>query len=103
MLPTSPSLVTPPAPRTRSHLFALSVALLITALALAAALFYSRRLEQRYVHALAPEFHTSKLQGVALQRLAFQQPDLLMLYGSSELAKEMTNNPREFFADYPTG
>src|SRR5207248_11012501 len=33
----------------------------------------------------------------------FQQPDLLVLYGSSELVKEMPNNATEFFADYPTG
>lgn len=76
---------------------------MLAALAIAVAVVYSQRLELRYIHALAPELHSAKLQGVALQRVAFQQPDLLVLYGSSELAKDMPNNPREFFADYPTG
>ncbi len=31
------------------------------------------------------------------------QPDLLVLYGSSELVKEMPNNASQFFQDYPTG
>ena len=35
--------------------------------------------------------------------MAFAQPDLLVIYGSSELAKEMPNNASQFFADYPTG
>lgn len=45
----------------------------------------------------------AKLLGVALQRVAYAQPDLLVLYGSSELVKPMENRPSEFFADYPTG
>jgi D-alanine transfer protein len=60
-------------------------------------------LERRYIHELAPEFYDVKLQGVALQKQAFAQPDLLVLYGSSELAREMPNNPTQFFQDYPTG
>lgn len=60
-------------------------------------------LETRYIHALAPEFIDAKLQGTVLQKRAFAQPNLLVLYGSSELAKEMPNNPCQFFADYPTG
>jgi D-alanine transfer protein len=95
--------VTPPPPRTRSHLVAFSIAFAIAAVCVAAGLSGSIRLEQNYVHALAPEFPPCKLQGVVLQRLAFEQPDLLPFYGSSELAKPMANNPNEFFADYPTG
>jgi D-alanine transfer protein len=94
--------VTPTEPRTRSHLLATSLATLLAAGGLAASLGYAHQLEQRYIHALAPELHSAKLLGVELQRLAFAQPDLLVLYGSSELAKEMPNNPREFFNDYPT-
>lgn len=60
-------------------------------------------IEGRYIHALAPEFSEEKLQGAVLQREAFRQPNLLMMYGSSELAKEMPNNPVQFFKDYPTG
>ena len=60
-------------------------------------------LEGRYIHALAPEFTDEKLQGAALQKEAFVQPDLLVMYGSSELVKEMPNNATQFFANYPTG
>lgn len=64
---------------------------------------YCDRIERRYVHALAPDLSEVKLHGVVLQKKAFAQPDLLVLYGSSELAKEMPNNAAQFFQDYPTG
>ncbi len=70
---------------------------------IAAGLIWCHDLEARYIHALAPEFTDEKLQGAALQKEAFAQPDLLVLYGSSELVKEMPNNATQFFADYPTG
>jgi len=75
----------------------------ITIIVLVAGVFYCDRIEQRYVHALAPDLSEAKLQGVVLQEKAFAQPDLLVLYGSSELAKEMPNNAAQFFQDYPTG
>jgi len=87
----------------RLHLQAALLALLVAACAVAGALFYCRDLEARYIHALAPEFTEEKLQGAALQKEAFRQGDLLVLYGSSELVKEMPNNAVEFFSDYPTG
>ena len=61
------------------------------------------RLEKRYIHALAPEFNAEKLQGVVLQSHAFEEPELLVFYGSSELGKTMPNNANQFFEDYPTG
>ena len=66
-------------------------------------MYYCNDVEQRYVHALAPDLSEVKLHGVVLQKKAFAQPDLLVLYGSSELAKEMPNNASQFFQDYPTG
>jgi D-alanine transfer protein len=69
----------------------------------AVGLLYCERLEQRFIHAVAPEFTDEKLQGIALQKKAFQQPDLMVFYGSSELVKDMPNNATQFFADYPTG
>ncbi|MEP6668863.1 MAG: D-alanyl-lipoteichoic acid biosynthesis protein DltD [Chthoniobacter sp.] len=71
--------------------------------ALVSGLLYCNSIEQRYVHALAPDLSEVKLHGVVLQKRAFAQPDLLVLYGSSELAKEMPNNAAQFFQDYPTG
>ncbi len=64
---------------------------------------HCRDLEGRYIHVLAPEFYDVKLQGVALQKEAFAQKDLLVLYGSSELVREMPNNATQFFENYPTG
>ena len=77
--------------------------MVVTLLALGAGVFYCDGIEQRYVHALAPDLSEVKLLGVVLQKKAFAQPDLLVLYGSSELAKEMPNNASQFFQDYPTG
>ncbi len=93
----------PAHPPTRSHLRAIAVAALLAATGVTAGLAWCRSIEARYIHALAPEFSEEKLQGAVLQREAFRQPNLLMMYGSSELAKEMPNNPVQFFKDYPTG
>ncbi len=93
----------PAPPRPTPHFLPAFLALAFAALFVAGALVYCQRLERRYIHALASEFTDAKLQGVALQRQAFAQDDLLVLYGSSELVKEMPNNATDFFADYPTG
>ena len=90
-------------PSERLHLHAMLVAALFAAVGVAMGLRYCRQLETRFIHALAPEFSEEKLQGAVLQKEAFRQPNLLMMYGSSELAKEMPNNPVQFFKDYPTG
>ena len=60
-------------------------------------------LERRYVHALAPILFPQKNQGIALQRIAFGQSDLLPFYGSSELVKPAPNRGGGFFQTYSTG
>lgn len=90
-------------PAQRSNLLAATLALVIMSVAVAVGLWHCQTLEKRFIHALAPEFNPPKLQGVALQKEAFAQPDLLVFYGSSELMKEMPNNATHFFQDYPTG
>ncbi len=90
-------------PSSRPNLQAAAIAMLLAAAGVAAGLSYCGKVEEQYIHALAPEFSEEKLQGAVLQREAFRQPNLLMMYGSSELAKEMPNNPVQFFKDYPTG
>jgi D-alanine transfer protein len=87
----------------RTHLLAASLALFLASACVVAGYWRCREWEHRYIHALAPEFYDVKLQGVALQKEAFAQPDLLVLYGSSELVREMPNNATQFFQDYPTG
>ena len=69
--------------------------------------WHARRLERRYVHALAPEAFEQKTQGSAIAREAFRQPDLLPIFGSSELlVTRRYAKPFEagsLFRDYPTG
>ncbi len=87
----------------RTHLLAALAALLIAGAALAAGLVWCQRTERRYVHELATDFSDAKLQGVALQKAAFAEDNLLLLYGASELVKEVPNKASEFFYEYPTG
>src|SRR5947207_2065990 len=70
---------------------------------LSAVTLYARRMETRYVHTLAPQMFLQKHQGVALQRVAFRQADLLPIYGSSELNLRNPYHPSAFFREYPTG
>jgi D-alanine transfer protein len=103
-LKPTPSSSPPPEGATpRPHLAAALMALLIASAALVSGLTWCRGVEDNYVHELAPDLSDSKLQGVALQKTAFAHGDLLVLYGSSELAKEVPNRSTEFFEDYPTG
>jgi D-alanine transfer protein len=59
--------------------------------------------ERRHVASLASDLSDPKLQGLAIQREAFSRPDLLVLYGSSELVRQVPLMAAEFFQDYPTG
>ena len=59
-------------------------------------------LVHRHIHALAPLSFSLKNQGVALQQSAFARPDLLPLYGSSELIKPIPDKAARFFRRYPT-
>jgi len=61
------------------------LALALLAAVLAGGSIYARWIENRYVHILAPEEFDQKFLGSALQRAAFRQPNLLPVYGSSEL------------------
>jgi D-alanine transfer protein len=87
----------------RPHLFASLIALAIASATIAAGFLWCRKLEERHIHHLAADHSHPKLQGVAIQRLAFEQPDLLVLYGSSELIKQVPAMGAEFFCEYPTG
>lgn len=64
---------------------------------------YAESLENQYVHALAPEWFPQKSQGSALQKAAFHQPDLLLVYGGSELGYSDPYHANIIFAKYPTG
>lgn len=62
------------------------------------------QLEHRTIRATAPEVFALKNQGTALQRVAAETPDILPLYGSSELTLGPASvRAGEFFKTEPTG
>ncbi len=67
-------------------------------------IFYAHSMEQKYIHVLAPLMIPQSLLGSALQQVAFEQPDLLMVYGSSEMLRGSSPYlASQFFQKYPTG
>jgi D-alanine transfer protein len=87
-----------------SHLNAGIISILMIILGLIGFDLYARSLEGHYVNALAPLDLTQTINGIALQRAALYQTDLLPVYGSSEIT--MIDTPydaEKFFATYPTG
>ena len=87
----------------RHHLYAFAIAAgLISACAITAVLQCARA-EMKFIRGFADEPGDLNLQGVALQKAAVTQPDLLVLYGSSELVRPTANRAAEFFKKYPTG
>jgi D-alanine transfer protein len=86
------------------HLAPALVASLLVAAAVIGGELYARWIEGRYIHALAPRIFDQKINGSALQRAAFRQPDLLPIYGASELADSHgAYHASNLFRDYPTG
>ncbi len=81
---------------------ALAVAVLL-AVVLSSGEAYARWMENRYVHTLADRSFIQKNQGSALQSEAFRSPDLLPIYGSSELDLPDRFNANRIFRKYPTG
>jgi D-alanine transfer protein len=92
-----------PSDSVRPHLFASLIALAIASATIAAGLAWCRKVETRHIHDLTADFSDPKLQGAAIQRCAIEQPDLLPLYGSSELIKQVPSMGAQFFSEYPTG
>ena len=62
---------------------------------------------QRRVAAQTERFNVfpqpDKLIGIAVQRQVFREPDLLPVYGSSELTQPQWNRADEFFGNHPSG
>ena len=91
------------APSTRQHLQAFGIAAGFASICALVTVLICAKAEERYIHNFADELGDLKLQGVALQKTAFTQPDLLVLYGSSELVSPVPGKASEFFEQYPTG
>lgn len=66
---------------------------------------YASAMEDKYIHALAAKELPQGLTGSVLQQAAFRQPDLLTIYGSSEMLSEpsASQQPSNLFASFPTG
>lgn len=85
------------------HLTAGALVLLIGSALLGGGVLAARVLEDRYVRSLAPRSFKYRAQLSALQAAALRQPDLLLVYGSSEFAGKHPLNPTDLFRTYPTG
>jgi len=80
----------------------------LAAFAIVIAILYSGRmlaiqLERKTVHWIAPKDFFIKNQGLVFERAAARRPDILLLYGSSELIDPIPNRASDFFASAPTG
>jgi len=85
------------------HLFPALATLLILGGFLAGGSLYARQVEQKNVNVLAPARPKQAVFGSALQEAAFRQPDLLLIYGSSEVyMEEDEDSASQFFRSYPT-
>lgn len=86
------------------HLFAGLIALGLAAAVLIAGVLVAIHLEHTTVSSTAPELFPLKNQGLAFQRVAAQAPNVLPLYGTSELiTPSVPERAHLFFRNAPTG
>jgi len=86
------------------HAVAALVALAGAAIAGIAFQVFAGYMENRYVHAVAALDHDQISRGIAMDRAAIRQPDLLLVYGASELVLLDTEyEATKFLSSYPTG
>jgi D-alanine transfer protein len=85
------------------HVSAALVACALPIVILCSGRFLAIYLEEKTIHATAPQDFFIKNQGLAFERAAARAPDILMLYGSSELIDPVPNRASDFFSNEPTG
>jgi D-alanine transfer protein len=85
------------------HLFSALIACALTIAFLCSSRLLAIYLEGKTVHWIAPRDFFIKNQGLAFERAAARRPDILLLYGSSELIDPIPNRPSDFFSSAPTG
>jgi len=90
-------------PPVRMHLRAALLVLGLLLLLVTVGSVFTLRLETRYIHSVALEGSAYKDLSIVWQRAAMAEPDILPIYGSSELSKHFGNEPQRFFSSYPTG
>ena len=94
--------------RATAHSFAPHLSSALISCALTVAILCGARvlaiyLEERTIHSTAPRDFFIKNQGLAFERAAARTPDILLLYGSSELIDPIPNRASDFFSREPTG
>jgi D-alanine transfer protein len=85
------------------HLFSALVACTAVIAILCGGGLVAIQLERKTVHWIAPRDFFIKNQGLAFERAAARRPDILLLYGSSELIDPIPNRASDFFSSAPTG
>jgi D-alanine transfer protein len=85
------------------HLFSALIACTLTAAILCGGRLLAIYFEERTIHSTAPRAFFIKNQGLAFERAAARAPDILLLYGSSELIDPIPNRASDFFSHEPTG
>jgi D-alanine transfer protein len=85
------------------HLSSALIACALTAAILCGGRLLAIYLEERTIHSTAPKDFFIKNQGLAFERAAARTPDILLLYGSSELIDPIPNRASDFFSREPTG
>jgi D-alanine transfer protein len=85
------------------HVLAAVIAIGLLVSTLAGFTLYAHWLERQQIHGIAPKLFDLKNQGTELQAAAFQQSDLLVIYGSSELEGADLYHASNVFEHYPTG
>jgi D-alanine transfer protein len=94
-----------PATRRRcpTRLFSALIACALPIAILGSGRLVAVHLEEKTIHATAPRDFFIKNQGLAFQRAAARSPDILLLYGSSELIDPVPNRASDFFSSAPSG
>jgi len=85
------------------HLFSALIACALTAAILWAGRMLAVHLEHSTLPAIAPVAFPLKNQGLAFQRAAVRAPNVLPIYGSSELIHPIPDRSSAFFRTAPTG
>jgi D-alanine transfer protein len=85
------------------HLSSALIACVLPIVILCGSRFVAIYLEEKTIHATAPQDFFIKNQGLAFERAAARAPDILLLYGSSELIDPIPNRASDFFSNEPTG
>jgi D-alanine transfer protein len=85
------------------HLSSALIGCALTVVILSGGRLMAIYLEEKTIHSTAPRDFFIKNQGLAFERAAARAPDILLLYGSSELIDPIPNRASDFFSREPTG